>query len=86
MGFPEGASLVQGDIASEDGFIWGGLDLTGNSFVVPVIAHLLAPWAEHLLRQAPLHLLEGAPNVHSEKDAMALLVSTPSTGKGNSYR
>ena len=86
MGFPEGASLVQGDIASDDGFIWGGLDLTGNSFVLPVIAHLLGPWADHLLRDAPLRLLKGAPYVHSEKEAMALLVGTPSTDKGNSSR
>ncbi len=85
MGFPKGASLIKGDIAGSDGFIWGGIDLTGNSFVVPVISHLLKPWADHLTQGAPLRLLPGSPDVHSEKEAMALLVGTPSK-EGNSTR
>ena len=72
LGFPRGASSLPGEESS--GFVFGQLSATGNSFAVPVLAHILRPIARALLQHQPVDIGVGWPAAKSKEVALKTLV------------
>ena len=81
LGFPAGSSSLKSD--PPDLFNWGAMELTGNSFSVHSMAHVLAPFAAWLRDGAPLALHAGFPSCLTEELALAVLDPEP---PGNASR
>ena len=81
LGFPPGASALSAD--PPDSLNWGAMELTGNSFTVHSMAHVLAPFAAWLRDGTPLALHDGLPSCLTEE--LALEVRDPPTS-GNASR
>jgi len=71
LGFPSGASSLSSDPAEL--FNWGAVELTGNSFSVHSMAHILRPFAAWLTHGTPLDLHNGFPSCLTEQLALAVL-------------
>ena len=78
LGFPAGASALE-PATNESQLDWSCMEATGNSFAVPVLAHILKPIADFLLRGVPLPLHDGFPTTLSPSAALAALGASSST-------
>ena len=81
LGFPAGASSLA-DEDSSDGFGWPCQLATGNSFAVPVLAHVAQPVVDSVLSGNDFVVLPGFPSVLTEDEALISLGSQ-TTSSGN---
>jgi hypothetical protein len=74
MGFPAGASSIPGAQGGE--FDWEAMSATGNSFSVPIIAHIMRPVISAVGQYKPFAVLPGCPTVLTETAALESLTPT----------
>lgn len=76
LGFPTGASSLPDDEGSI--FCLDHMLATGNSFAVPIVQHVLAPWTSWVLGGRTLDIDPGFPSISTLDGVLASL--TPASG------
>ena len=72
LGFPPDASALPGE-EQELSLTWGRLEASGNTFAVSVVAHIVSPLAEAILKGGCPPLRPGFPSTRTAEEALRAL-------------
>ena len=82
LGFPPMSSALPDDptdVTSDEGhYVHHQMQSTGNSFSVPVVAHVIRPWCTWVINGGELALHPGLPSIFEKHEVLSAILPTGS--------
>ena len=86
LGFPPLSSALPDDptdVTSDDGhYVHHQMQATGNSFSVPVVAHVIRPWCSWVINGGELAMHSGLPSIFEKNEVLKAILPSGSPAGG----